>query len=93
VKEGVFVDMRKAGNLTRALRETSRAQLVQLGRLGRERVESHYDLRVLKQHYIRQYRQVMIAPSSLPKYSFGRVVAANVRNGLRAVRSHLALLK
>ena len=86
VQHGLFVDMRRPGVLTAALRDTPPHKLVDLARQGRERAEQHYDLRVLKQQYLQQYETIATAPSSLPRYTLGRKLAANLRNVLRRSR-------
>ncbi len=68
VKEGVFVDMERPGALTAALRDTPRERLQDLGRSGRQVVEHHYDLQVLKRQYLERYRSIAAAPSSLPSH-------------------------
>lgn len=86
VGDGVFVDMQARGALSAALRDTPRQRLAELARLGRERAEQHYDLRVLKQQYLERYRLIAQAPSSLPQHTLGRKLAANLNNALRHPR-------
>ena len=47
VKEGVFIDMQKPGELQKVLRDPDSAKLLALGKRGRELVAEHYDLAVL----------------------------------------------
>jgi 1,2-diacylglycerol 3-alpha-glucosyltransferase len=68
VKEGVFVDMSRAGALTAALRQTPRDSLHAIGQRGRLVVERDYDLQALKSRYVERYRAMAGAPSSLPHY-------------------------
>ncbi len=87
VKEAVFLDMRKPGALTEALRQRDPAHLARLGQRGREIVAQDYDLSVLRNRYVQQYQDMLAAPSTLPVYSLKTKVAANVRGTLRkAVR-------
>lgn len=92
VKEGIFVDMARRGALTEALRRADRAELAALGRRGRAIAERDYDLRVLRRKYLDAYRMIAAAPSSLPRYSLGRKLGANLRNiarqSLRLVHGH-----
>lgn len=83
VKEGVFIDMGKAGALSSALRDTPREKLADLGRRGHGLAHQHYDLQVLKRQYVERYQAIAAAPSSLPEYSFRTRLTANVRNALR----------
>ena len=86
VGDGVFVDMKARGALTAALRDTPRALCEELARRGRARAEQHYDLRVLKQQYLDRYAAMAAAPSTLPAYTLGRKLSANLRNVLRQSR-------
>ncbi|MCD0423660.1 glycosyltransferase family 4 protein [Rubrivivax sp. JA1024] len=83
VKEAVFVDMNQPGALTAALRDTPRERLAELGRRGREIVEQHYDLELLKRHYLAHYARIAAAPDSLPAYTLGTRLRANLRNAVR----------
>lgn len=83
VKEGIFINMRKPGALTEAVRERDTAQLSRLGARGREIAERDFDLRVLKQRYIEQYQRMATAPCTLPTYSFKSKVQANLKGALR----------
>ncbi len=83
VQEAIFLDMRKTGALTEALRSRDPARLAMLGRRGREIVARDYDQAELRNRYVRQYENMLAAPSSLPVYSLKTKVAANVRGTLR----------
>ncbi|KFB77981.1 glycosyltransferase family 4 protein [Candidatus Accumulibacter cognatus] len=83
VKEGIFIDMRQAGALTKALRDTDRSTLAALGQRGRKIVLEHYDLAVLKRKYIERYDTIASSPTSLPTYSFANKLACNARNVVR----------
>lgn len=85
VKEGVFIDIKKPGALTQALQGTSRSDLTELGRRGREIAIRHYDLEVLKRQYVERYLAIATVPNSLPTYSFGSKLAANSKNAVRQV--------
>lgn len=86
VGDGVFVDMRAPGALTAALRHTNPERRAELARLGRARAEQQYDLRVLKSQYIERYTAMAAMPSTLPKYTQGRRLTANLRNALQRLR-------
>lgn len=83
VKEGVFVDMSHPGALTAALRDTGPEELAALRRRGPQIVAEHYDLELLRRRYIEQYRRMLTAPCSLPRYTARAKVRANVRNAIR----------
>lgn len=85
IKEGIFIDMSKAGALSTCLRNVDRSALLALGARGRRHVEENYDMQVLKQQYIEKYRQIALAPVSLPEYSFKHRVLANVRASMRKI--------
>ncbi len=86
VKEGVFVDMSRAGALTAALRDTPRDRLRELGRRGRQVVEQHYDLQLLKRQYLDRYREMAEAPSSLPRYGWQTRVLLQARKVIQRLR-------
>lgn len=83
VKQGLFIEMKRPGALTAALRDTDRARFAELGRRGRAIAEQHYDLQILKRQYLDRYREIAAAPSSLPNYSLKQKVMANLRNAIR----------
>lgn len=83
VKEGIFVDMKKPGALTAALRDTDRNTLNQLGKRGREIVAENYDLDVLRRQYVERYSMIAASPVSLPGYSLKQKFASNLKNLLR----------
>lgn len=85
VMEGIFIDMKAPGALAHALTETSRDDFERYGQLGREIAVQCYDLRILRQRYLDQYRQIAAAPSSLPRYSLKTKLGANLRNALKRV--------
>ena len=90
VKDGVFLDMRKAGVLTGALSQVNQTLLGSLRTKGPENAAKHYDLALLRQRYIDQYRRITDAPDSLPHYSLRTKVAANLGNGLRRLLKVIA---
>ncbi|MFO1431115.1 MAG: glycosyltransferase family 4 protein [Candidatus Competibacteraceae bacterium] len=83
VKEGLFIDMRKPGALTQALRDTDRATLAALGKRGLETVRKHYDIEMLKQQYIERYQLVALAKANLPKYNLMKRLASNTNNVMK----------
>jgi glycosyltransferase involved in cell wall biosynthesis len=80
VQEGVFVDMSQDGALTAALRDTPPARLAELRRLGPEIARRDYDLRVLRQRYLDEYRRIAATPGQLPAWTLRRRLGANLRN-------------
>lgn len=91
VREGVFIDMEKAGALTAVLRDTPIKTWQELGRKGRDIVANHYDLSLLKAAYLHHYARIAAAPSTLAQYSFGRQVTAHATNAVRRLRRFLPL--
>jgi glycosyltransferase involved in cell wall biosynthesis len=85
VKEGLFVDMRKAGAVTATLRDTDRGRLSALGKQGRAIARQHYDLATLKSRYVEQYKFIASTEIELPAYSLRMRLAANAGNALRKV--------
>lgn len=83
VKEGIFIDMRRTGALTDALRNINRGTLAALGQQSRKIAAQYYDLAVLKQQYIEQYRSIALVQVSLPKYSFKTKLVSNLKNAFR----------
>lgn len=83
VRDGIFIDMSKSGALTAALRETDPALLASLRAKGPENAAVYYDLPLLRQRYIDEYRRIAESPTMLPSYSPRTKLAANLRNGLR----------
>jgi 1,2-diacylglycerol 3-alpha-glucosyltransferase len=90
VKDGVFLDMRKAGVLTSALNQVNQTLLESLRTKGPENAAKYYDLALLRQRYIDQYRRITDSPDSLPHYSLRTKVAANLSNGLRRLLKVIA---
>lgn len=90
VKDGVFLDMRKAGVLTGALNQVNQTLLESLRTKGPENAARYYDLALLRQRYIDQYRRITDSPDSLPHYSLRTKVAANLSNGLRRLLKVIA---
>lgn len=83
VRDGIFIDMSKSGALTAALRETDPVLLASLRTKGPENAAVYYDLPLLRQRYIDEYRRIAESPTILPSYSPRTKLAANLRNGLR----------
>lgn len=83
VRDGIFIDMSKSGALTAALRETDPVVLASLRAKGPENAAVYYDLPLLRQRYIDEYRRIAESPTILPSYSPRTKLAANLRNGLR----------
>lgn len=83
VRDGIFIDMSKSGALTAALRETDPVLLASLRAKGPENAAVYYDLPLLRQRYIDEYRRIAESPTILPSYSPRTKLAANLRNGLR----------
>jgi 1,2-diacylglycerol 3-alpha-glucosyltransferase len=83
VQEGMFIDMRKRGELTRVLRETSSAELHELGRRARAVAEQHYDIRLLRQKYVEMYQSIASTSASLPVTTVTARLVAHLRNAWR----------
>lgn len=86
IKEGIFIDMKMPGALANVLQNTGRDTLADIGRRGQEVALKHYDLRVLKQQYLEQYKLIASTVVTLPKYSFKKKVASNIRNTYNQIR-------
>ncbi|MBN8449952.1 MAG: glycosyltransferase family 4 protein [Candidatus Accumulibacter sp.] len=87
VKEGIFIDITKPGELTRVLRDTDREVLSTLGKRGRETVLKNYDLALLKQQYIKHYERIASCPVAMPEFSLKDKIAANAKNAVRSAVS------
>ena len=83
VKEGVFIDMKQSGALAIVLSGTNRNALNDFAEKGLRIVTEHYDLQVLKRHYIAHYQRIAASQPHLPTYSLGRKLIANLRNTLK----------
>jgi 1,2-diacylglycerol 3-alpha-glucosyltransferase len=83
VKQGVFIDMKKSGALTDALRDLDRSQLVEAGRRSRGIAAKFYDLRVLKQRYVERYVEIAASIAQLPRYTPGRRIANVGKNAMK----------
>lgn len=55
IQKGIFLDMRKKGEITRSIQHLSREKRYALGKAGRMIVEDHYDIKKLTNDYIRMY--------------------------------------
>lgn len=93
VKEGVFIDMRRKGELRRALTETPLTRWTQLRERGIEIAHNEYDLLSLKKAYIDRYQSISGASSSLPKYSLAAKLTSNSRNAWRRGRRLLGQIR
>lgn len=89
VQEGLFIDMREVGALSRALRETPREHLRDLGRRGLETVRREYDLEVLGRRYLEAYERIVAAPISVPRYTWHEKAAGHWRSMMRSLRRPL----
>lgn len=92
VRHGVFVDMARPGALRAAFAARDPAYMAKLGREGREWALAQYDLQHLKGEYIRHYRRLAEAPSTLPTYGWREAARAHAHNAWRAARRRLSLL-
>jgi 1,2-diacylglycerol 3-alpha-glucosyltransferase len=86
VREGVFVDMQKPGELARALRETPKERLRELAVRGPAIVAEHYDLELLKRRYLERYAAIAATPPALPGPTVGGRVRAHFGNLLKRAR-------
>ena len=86
VQQGLFVDMRRAGELARALRDTPREQLRELGQSGLRVVEQSYDLAVLRQQYLEQYARMASESVTLARVGIGRRLRSHAASLTRSLR-------
>ena len=85
VKEGVFIDMERPGNLAAALNGRDQKQFDDLSRNGLRVVAEHYDLKALKRRYIEEFQRIVATETSLPNYSLPLKLKANLTNMLRKI--------
>lgn len=88
VKEGVFVDMSRAGELATALRRAHGGDYEDLRRRGPALAAEHYDLGVLKRQYLQAYQRITAARPDLPIYNWRRKLDANLCSVWRRLRRH-----
>ena len=86
VQQALFIDMRRAGELARALRDTPREQLRELGQSGLRVVEQSYDLAVLRQQYLEQYARMASEPVTLARVGIGRRLRSHAASLTRSLR-------
>jgi len=80
VKEGIFIDMKKSGELAAVLHSTDRETLTTIGNRGRQIVIENYDLDILRHQYIERYQLIASIEATLPKYTIWRKLASNIQN-------------
>lgn len=90
VQEGVFVDMRKPGALSTALRNRRPTELRALGQKGREIAVAQYDLRALEQAYLHAYERIARSTVKLPAYGMLQSWRARTSSSKRRIREWLA---
>lgn len=83
VKEGVFIDMKTSGELTKAVNSLDPEKLAYLGKRGPEIVAENYDLNLLRQRYIERYSLISAFEPELPKYTLKTRAMSNLRNALK----------
>jgi len=83
IKEGIFIDMKMPGALANTLRNTEHDELAEIGKRGREIAIKHYDLIVLKQHYLQRYKTIASIEVTLPKFTFKKKLASNIQNAFK----------
>jgi glycosyltransferase involved in cell wall biosynthesis len=86
VRHGVFVDMARPGALRSAFAARDPRQLGTLAQQGRAWALEQYDLGQLKAEYLRHYRRLADAPSTLPAYTWRQAAGSHTRNLWRALR-------
>jgi len=89
IKEGVFVDMKEAGALTRVLRDTPRSTWAEIGQRGLTVVRERYDLQVLKQQYLQQYARIAASPTKLPEPGPAQRLRGHARHAWRSLRNRV----
>jgi 1,2-diacylglycerol 3-alpha-glucosyltransferase len=83
VKEGIFINMKESGELTRALQETKQSVFDELAQKGRQVVHTYYDLSVLKKQYLERYESISMNHVSLPRYTWLDRLGSNARNAVQ----------
>jgi 1,2-diacylglycerol 3-alpha-glucosyltransferase len=86
VRDGVFVDMQKPGELAQALRQTPKAKLQELAARGPQIVAQHYDLEVLKRQYLERYAAIAATKAVLPGPTLRGRAKAHVGNLMKRLR-------
>lgn len=85
IKEGIFIDMKVPGMLTKTLQCLDQKKLKYLGERGQSIVAENYDLNLLKQRYIDRYTFISATESSLPKYTLKTKALSNLKNLLKRI--------
>lgn len=83
IKEGIFIDMKIPGELTKAVNRLEPEKLAYLGKRGPEIVAENYDLNLLRQRYIERYSLISAFEPALPKYTLKTRAMSNLRNALK----------
>ena len=90
VKEGIFIDMSKAGVLADTLRNLDPSKLESLKTAGPSIVNEHYDLKLLRSRYVSEYGRISAAAAHLKTWSVGWQVLSNVKNMMKQFRRMLS---
>jgi len=80
IKKGIFIDMKKPGELTKAIKNLNKEKAAKLGEQGREIVEKYYDYNILKQKYINVYEKLNLKKLKLEKYNITNKIKSNIKN-------------
>jgi len=89
VRQGMFVNMAQPGALTRVLRDTPHAAWAELGQRGLAVARENYDLQVLKQQYLQQYRRIAASPTQLPEPGLTKRLGCHARHAWRTMRNRV----
>ncbi|MEK8053344.1 glycosyltransferase family 4 protein [Ideonella sp. DXS22W] len=89
VKQGVFIDMKRSGELTRVLRDTPAEHWQALGRRGLQVVREHYDLQVLRGLYLQHYQRIAQTPTHLPEPGLIQRLRGHARHAWKSMRNSL----
>jgi glycosyltransferase involved in cell wall biosynthesis len=90
IREGVFIDMRRDGALTRALMGAPRQSWRAIGERGHHIAVQEFDLAKLRRRYVDRYAAIAATESKLPRHSIKTKLIANARNAWRATLGWLS---
>lgn len=83
VREGIFLDMAKEGELTTALSRYDQHTLKEIGEKGRAVALRHYDMAQLKRSYIDNYGRIATTSSVAPTYTLYKKIKTNLAKAMR----------
>lgn len=80
LKNQVFINMKKEGELTKAIMGLDKGKREEIGKGGRKIVEAYYDLDKLKKQYIEMYSTIYGSEIVEKPYSFKDKIRNNIYN-------------